>query len=534
MLDEFREFQEYSYDLSGPARPQRLKYANLRNGFSGLERAMTILARQYLFSAPEFSDATEEGCKDLLRNWCSDTGWLGQYLKQVILAEELSRLQSRQAHLSAIFSLILENDQAETFHALELLDAVDVPAEQLSPIRQCLQQIGADLTSAAFLSSLKSAAAHSEAISLTDPEAICRSQEAVAELQALAEVYHQECFQILQENLQKLDLLIGKFRWIYKQFPAQKRRNQTKRRPVPDLGTTLKDVEYVLLSMELWDHGKALLKDLGQNRSVVDRVLEISDLVHKAKYLSRSFGSALFQPGIPAKESSGLHNDAKKITFEKIIANALAEGPLTRRYLLWDSPDSPDAQLSEADADVALRVTAAYFRNRRRADQQFVPVNLTDISNWSCKGRSDKLGYGSLQLDGVRLFETVTVGGNFTKLSLAPAWKAHFSLESETALHEKLQVRMQSEGLTLVLSCGKTLLGVAECGKLGGELSLVPAAPYSAEIVEILKNLTGISNFSMLKTPPKAPADQPCGTIYGDLGANRYLLKIEIFPKRQV
>jgi hypothetical protein len=134
----------------------------------------------------------------------------------------------------------------------------------------------------------------------------------------------------------------------------------------------------------------------------------------------------------------------------------------------------------------------------------------------------------------VRLFETVTVGGNFTKLSLAPTWKTHFSLESEPALHEKLQVLMQSEGLTLALSCGKTLLGVAECGNLGGELSLVPAAPYSAEIVEILKNLTGISNFSMLKTPPTAPAGQPCSTIYGDLGANRYLLKIEIFPKRQV
>ena len=76
MLDEIREYKEYTWDLDGDKFAERIKYGTLSKGkgFSGLERMLTIIARHFLY---EEDDKVEQADIDAayaaIRSWFSIT-----------------------------------------------------------------------------------------------------------------------------------------------------------------------------------------------------------------------------------------------------------------------------------------------------------------------------------------------------------------------------------------------------------------------------------------------------------------------------
>ena len=73
MLNEIREFEQYSFNLDAPIDKAncRLKYAKLTDELSGRERAMTVVARWYIFKDdPEGKTFNENNVKNFLVSWC--------------------------------------------------------------------------------------------------------------------------------------------------------------------------------------------------------------------------------------------------------------------------------------------------------------------------------------------------------------------------------------------------------------------------------------------------------------------------------
>ena len=93
MLDEVREYGLYTIEPPRNLKKEqcRLKFANLiKKDFGGLVRAMTIIARQYIFSEGDFD---EEKVCGRLASWCD--GWLNQYIRHTFLAQDLESLSGR-------------------------------------------------------------------------------------------------------------------------------------------------------------------------------------------------------------------------------------------------------------------------------------------------------------------------------------------------------------------------------------------------------------------------------------------------------
>lgn len=109
MLNEIGEYKQYTVSLEslGNFENHRLKYYTLiKNTFAGLERALTIIARQQIFGdsdKPQNFDV--DFIKDCLRSWCgfntvgSETqetqdlkDWLPNYIRNNFLRECLDKL----------------------------------------------------------------------------------------------------------------------------------------------------------------------------------------------------------------------------------------------------------------------------------------------------------------------------------------------------------------------------------------------------------------------------------------------------------
>ena len=99
MLNEIGEYEQYTLSLEKLLnyKNRRLKYCNIKNNFSGLERVMTIIARHFIFDTPIGFDENE--LREILKAWCGFNheaktilpeyfyGWLNNYIKRVLLFE---------------------------------------------------------------------------------------------------------------------------------------------------------------------------------------------------------------------------------------------------------------------------------------------------------------------------------------------------------------------------------------------------------------------------------------------------------------
>lgn len=130
MLNELIEFKQYTFDIGSynPADPKavkpRLNHRNICNKLSGIERAMTIIARYYYYNyypgTRKKIPAAQERIafvRDVLKTWCGASeappaelghlqAWLPRYIKDVLIAEKLKLFEKPDKALFSSDALV--------------------------------------------------------------------------------------------------------------------------------------------------------------------------------------------------------------------------------------------------------------------------------------------------------------------------------------------------------------------------------------------------------------------------------------------
>ena len=112
MLNEIKEFDQYTFSLSCEEnynKEGRLRYRDLRNKLSGITRAMTIIARHYLFENGENADEEAiEKARVALKLWCGAKNiecpkdmeqlkdWLPTYVRNYLMKKHLDSYADKQ------------------------------------------------------------------------------------------------------------------------------------------------------------------------------------------------------------------------------------------------------------------------------------------------------------------------------------------------------------------------------------------------------------------------------------------------------
>lgn len=124
MMNEIGEYKQYTVSLDSPAnfKNHRLKYYTLiKNSFAGLERALTIIARQQIFGdSDEPKGFNVDLVKDCLRSWCgfktvgSETrippdlkDWLPNYIRKNFLQECINGLAKQELSDQSLYTEFL-------------------------------------------------------------------------------------------------------------------------------------------------------------------------------------------------------------------------------------------------------------------------------------------------------------------------------------------------------------------------------------------------------------------------------------------
>ena len=102
MLNEIGEYEQYVISTKEllNCKNRRVKYYNIKNNFSGLERIMTIITRHFIFDTSVGFDENE--LREILKAWCGFNhkaktnlpehfnDWLNKYIKDVLIFESAS------------------------------------------------------------------------------------------------------------------------------------------------------------------------------------------------------------------------------------------------------------------------------------------------------------------------------------------------------------------------------------------------------------------------------------------------------------
>lgn len=322
MLNEIKEFEQYTFPLDIENPVVRLKHKALCNDLAGIARAMTIIARRSMFDT--YKDNTYgrteklERTKNDLRVWCGDPrgnegnategivfGWLPDYIAGILGEGKACKFE---------------------YYLMEEAGLSSHPE---------YQEIRSD-------------------------------------------------FRTLHENLR---------------IDAFREKNQRE--------TTL----------DLMESLRLLFKELGvdeaQRKKTSGGYAPVYRIMHALFTLNERFGRngfnrALFSTNLNRAEK----NDFKRVTYEKIIADAICAGPLRRRYLVCEKEDLAFigyesakkrtypfskgnrkngtnlwSEPTKKKADLIRKIVSAYLLEQKSRKAEGVveggaPVNLTDIANW--------------------------------------------------------------------------------------------------------------------------------------------------------
>lgn len=146
------------------------------------------------------------------------------------------------------------------------------------------------------------------------------------------------------------------------------------------------------------------------------------------------FDRKFLLPYISDDEANRWINDYKKITYDSIIANAIAQGPLENRVMvcrgdLFRPIRKARGNLLASDRDRIQKLLAAFLLGRTNPDQEFAAINKTDIANW-CEGdpKLDGDDYEKYLYGNEPLFVMKTLGSSVVKLRVAGGYLAESGL----------------------------------------------------------------------------------------------------------
>ena len=156
MLNEIREFEQYTFDCTKHLELGRLKHkALIMNSFSGIGRAMTTVARYYMFLDNEkmchLSAQAEQQALAAIKTWCGSKGteffseieavrnWLPNYIRCVLLANQVKRFNK---------DTINSDCDLDEEHDLINSITIDSTEEELFAIANNLRSAGENTTDA--------------------------------------------------------------------------------------------------------------------------------------------------------------------------------------------------------------------------------------------------------------------------------------------------------------------------------------------------------------------------------------------------
>ena len=378
MLDEIKEFEQYTFNLNDKKLSMPLKKTDCRlnktpliKDFSGVTRALTIIARYYMYNKDNndvFSAKDTCHIKEVLRAWCGFAtqesipeldGWLNLYIRKA-------------AFYSPAKACIEEF--IKTKKALESqLHDYEIKKAEIKKLRPRLgeknlilavQEKYPELTEAIIFDSLEKI--FPETTKRKENNKDCSIREK-AEVLALKTTISE-----LAEKKERL----AEVKKQYKDVPAKS------------------------------ENLKNLTTRIAGVKKIIDVLIKLKN---KARYYNRSFYNS---------DVKAAPYDLNTITLDRIIANAFTIGKLEQYYLVCDcnpfeattvkknttesntkkkkkakntnEDEEHLLNLLNSDKDLILKATACYLLQKRFTDQKYVVLNKTDLANWMWEKRSAK------------------------------------------------------------------------------------------------------------------------------------------------
>ena len=453
MLNELLEFEAYTKDPIATDAPKRLKFVNLiQNGFSGLERAMTIVARYCIFNSnnqdkidKSFDDTN---VREILKSWCGFgsqgelyewkedgtkeeivgwKGWLDRYICQ-FMKESLEKCGSEIDKDISKFIHFITDDKILSVIAEK--QGTNFTIDDVDNLIKGLERAESEKED----KKKKVKGKHEDIPKDEEKPKYVSPKEALMNIKAEIEKSNKCCDEI--EN-----------------FHDAIRRARQK------------------IIRELSSGKLEALRKIKEKSEISQLIAELERLYDLHKIKNMTFAKGLFSlkdtplvKNNPRSKGMSGFNDFKKITYERIIADALVFGKLKNYYLLceeqnpfqnlsketdkkgYKSLSDTDKGISEAKETI-LKVTAAYLLRQKMNEscedgKEDLPilVNLTDIKNWYSKSKLNFSKYGiqiekgNGETDTVPLFTEPSHHAqnakkqNITKLGLHPQWASKFLL----------------------------------------------------------------------------------------------------------
>ena len=174
---------------------------------------------------------------------------------------------------------------------------------------------------------------------------------------------------------------------------------------------------------------------------------QVSNILYAMYELNKNYGTSGYNKKMfNDRLEKASRNDFKKITYEKIVADAVAAGPLNRYYLVCEKENLFDVEYknkkpfqkkswskaTKGKEDLILKIVAAVLLGQRSFDAEevlsadyvlindLVPVNKTDIANW-LKGNGKLDSMAEYSFKGKKLFESEDLK-NVAAVGVDSAW----------------------------------------------------------------------------------------------------------------
>ena len=386
MLDEIKEFEQYTFDLNdektyaAPLKKSdcRLKKTPLIKDFSGITRALTIIARYYMFNKNNsnvFNVKDVDYIKEVLRAWCGFQtkeyipeidGWLNLYIRKaafynpaktcveefiktkVTLQNQLSEYENKKVEIKKQRPKLGDKNLALAVKEKypELIDAIIFDKlEKIFPETVLKKENNEDFP-------IKEKA---EAIALkTTMSELEKKKEKLSEIEKEIEKNYKVTLSKL-DNLKNLttritdvmkiiDVLIklnNKAKYYNKSFYSSNFENKPYDLNTITLAlkTTMSKLEKKKeklseIEKEIEKNYKVTLSKLDNLKNLTTRITDVMKIIdvliklnNKAKYYNKSFYSSNFK---------NKPYDLNTITLDRIIANAFTMGRLEQYYLVCD------------------------------------------------------------------------------------------------------------------------------------------------------------------------------------------------------
>lgn len=176
------------------------------------------------------------------------------------------------------------------------------------------------------------------------------------------------------------------------------------------------------------DKKDTLLAKFGYIRNTFSTLITLQQ-----RYSNRDFNKRIFND----KLGKTGNNDYRQITYDKIIADAVTEGPLVRYYLVcekesfkrvwYNKKTLKKATKIDEKKDLLRKTVATYLLGRKNCNYNtdefgFVPINLTDLLNWMKSNSAIKLKTYTYNNDKDLLFEEITINKNQKMIRINESW----------------------------------------------------------------------------------------------------------------